>query len=164
MGKVETIRMTKDMKEYIKEHYIDCVMFGYKIKVKLDDGTFFYEELIDTISTKSKKTKRELALLDYYKDKYLNKHIHNYDIYNIRFDYHYLYDDERNVYFDCKCNKCGRLIFQTAHNFILHPIICKCNDKKYKHLSSVDFDWDKGLLPYRKRISSISDDNQFLCI
>lgn len=150
-----------NLEEYIKKHFYDCVLFNYKTKVKLDDGTCFYEEIADSLCVKTKNTKREIALLDYYRDKYLNKNINNYNIYNVRFDWKYWHEDSRCIYFDCKCNKCGRLIFQTAHNFILHPIICKCSDKKYIHLAEIDFDWDKKLFPYRKRVSSIYDDNDF---
>lgn len=151
-----------NIEEYIYNHYPDCVMFEQKVKVKLDDGTYFYEEIVDSLDVKRKNTKREIALLEYYTTKYLNKNINNYNIYDIRFERNFWYADEgRSVYFDCKCNKCGRLIFQTAHNFILHPIICKCNDKKYKNLEDIDLEWDKGLFPYRKRISSFYDDNKF---
>lgn len=153
--------LTFDIEEYIKKRFYDCIMFGYKVKVKLDDGTCFYEKIVDSLCVKSKNTKREIALLDYYKNKYLNKNINNYNIYDVRFDWNYWYEDARCVYFDCKCNKCGRVIFQTAHNFILHPIICKCCDKKYIHLAEIDFNWDIHLFPYRKRISSIFNDNEF---
>lgn len=137
--------------EYIKEHY-DFNSFVVKYKVKLDDGTYFFEEIDDTVSTKRKNTKKETIFLNYFTKKYLNKSIHNYLIYNIRFDKHFFYDDTRQLYFDCKCNKCGRVICQTAHDFLLEPIVCKCSDKKYQFLAEIDYEWDKGLIPYKKRI------------
>lgn len=137
--------------EYIKEHY-DFNSFVVKYKVKLDDGTYFFEEIDDSIGTKRKNTKKETIFLKYFTKKYLNKSIHNYLIYNIRFDKHFFYDDTRQLYFDCKCNKCGRVICQTAHNFLLEPIICKCSDEKYKFRAEMDYEWDRGLIPYKKRI------------
>ena len=143
------------------------------IIVTTDDNEQIIEGYKDSIYTYKLENKHKVFQA-YFKNKYLNKNINNYEIINVtleknEWDYPYSWG-HYDIYFYCKCNNCGRTIKQQAIDFLIDSIECKCHNRNcdknivisFKEIKKdVDDTWEKLLIPYKVRaISSFTNLNK----
>lgn len=154
-----------------------------KVTITADNGEKIVEKYFGEImGPKKTTTKKHKTLLKYFKEKYLNKEIHNYKIIDITLEkLNNTYGARfREIYFYAKCKSCGRIIKQFANDFLVDPLKCKCcnsdttiNEKllfeRIDEKKQLDALWEQQLIPYKIRViencrNHIKDEYYDMCI